>query len=483
MRKSVLAAAVALMASLTLSIGATEKSYTLSFEKSTASSETSMTANNFIETAMSGGTEYVTGIYDIKLCFPDDGCIKLAKSNDGYVSFSLKNMARVRPTRVVVSVKHTAGKTLRLNYRKTSQSKSSLLQINSVQFTKSSGTEFEDVELKNQSADIIGVLRVTGLKGIYVKSVTVYYEETEASSVNDISTQGTYIVNQELAGMAVVGDTLYCRTLDPSATQPSVSTYTGSYTGEIGKTSYEDNDLSKFTHYDWVAVDNTSDMKMEAGYIIRAGFTAQYDGKQLIPVSGFTPSEAAPAIELNEYRAENILHGQFSNYNEGDYPAFYVRPRANEVADFHGYVENVDGAYYLYSAGANGKLNGKGVRLVGEVDIDAIGNSMVKFTGVAIEDASANGGMYILLTDKVGAGQIYTAVETAKEDDANVRVWTCDGTVSVVASEAATVNVYDISGRAVRTTGVQAGETAQLKLGKGYYIVKVGTTVKRIIVD
>lgn len=477
----------------TSAIYAVEKSITIKFEKEGKFVDINTSAipkDKFAETAVSSGAEYIDEVkVATNRCYYDNGCFRLGSSSaNGVFSFTFQKIWIKVPTRVVVNAMPNTGTSneCRVNIR--------CENVEKVIYRGSLVAKEKNVALKNPvykdfefligDIDNSEVLEFSleSVKGLFVKSLTIYYDEKEVSSLADINTVGSYKVNAEIAGIAEKNGIMYARSLDVSETQPSPDTYTGSYKGEIGKTSYEDNDMSNFYQYDWIAIDNTTSQRVETGLNLMAGFTARFDGNNLIPIEGVRPGDATSSVEPIRYRAENLLHGQFSNYDENAYPAFFVLPRLNEVAEFIGYIETKGGVSYMYSDNANGRLNGYGVKLEGDVDVDVVEGKYTKFNGVVLKDTTLNCGYKILLLSKLGAEQITTGVETANVADIRLIVSQIDGIVKVKCEESVDcIEVYDAIGRIIKNVTVSDGE-ADLSLAAGYYIVKAGNMAKTIIV-
>lgn len=479
MKRAVLLAALALTA--TAALQAVEKSMTISFEKTAEYVKQAVKKEDFVDKFVSSGSENVGNISSTVSCYPDAGCLRLGTGTDrgGNFLMVLSKTGIKVPTRITVKA-HPQG-----TYNKDKKRMS--IQFYDASYSEvinlRNTTQFEDYEFSLNEAAKSSELKeflLGSLSGVCLKSITIYYDEKEVSSISDIKAVGSYKVNQELAGVAELGGTLYARSQYISASQPSPGSYTGSYKGEIGKTAYEDNDLGRFVQYDWVAIDNTTPQTVEAGINLLAGFTARYDGTVLIPTGGIRPGDAASVIDPVRYRAENFMHGGFTNYAEDSYPAFYVKPRVNEVAEFMGFIETKGGVSYLYSDNVNGRLDGQGVKLFGEVDGGAVDGKYTKFRGVVATDTATSCGYKILLLDKLGKDQIITGVEPVEQSVCGMAMRQ-EGELVIVRSESTRVEAYDAAGRIIKAADTIDGE-ASLTLPKGYYIVKAGGETKAIVV-
>lgn len=374
-----------------------ERKMKIDFSKATAVPNEAISADDFISTfVVDESVEFIESVKKAVNCYSSDkGAVRIGTSSSkkGEIVLKFSTQYQVIPTKVEVEASLYSSSVkgnITVSYS-TEDAESPYadyigesmgLEIPANLKTALVYTPTEDAPIKGK----VVCMRINSLVRSYIKSVTVYYNEDEVETksvtdIADITENGTYKIDTELAGVVEKDGILYVRSQDISKSQPSVEAYLGEYKGEIGKTSYEDNDLNKFIQYDWIAIENVASMKIDAGYNIKRGFIANYDGEKLIPISGFEPDGEANTVEPIMYRAENMLHGQFRNYEADDYPAFYVLPKTHEVADFVGFIESKNGKNYMYSVGDFGKYKGNGVELVGEVDMDAIGNNSVLFKG------------------------------------------------------------------------------------------------------
>ena len=201
-------------------------------------------------------------------------------------------------------------------------------------------------------------------------------------------------------------------------------------------------------------------------------FVAQFaDG--VLTTSETIAKADATAYKLNTFRAENILHGGYSNYAESDYKAYYVPARVNEVAKFMGLIKTVGEVKYLYSNNAYG---GEGIK----IENCTIADNSTKYSlleGILVADASTNAGVKIIMLQALGEA---TGVEGV--DTADARIYTADGNIIIAAVEDGEAAVYDFTGRLIKSVPVASGDSTAVPVTPGYYIVKTGTKTQSVVV-
>ena len=205
-------------------------------------------------------------------------------------------------------------------------------------------------------------------------------------------------------------------------------------------------------------------------------FVAQFADGVLTPSGTITTTAATKAYNLNTFRAENILHGGYSNYAESDYKPYYVPARVNEVANFMGHIENVGGVKYLYSNNAYGRKDGEGIKVENCTIAD---NSEVYniLEGILVADASTKAGVKIMMLDYVGEATGVEGVDTAA-----ARIYTANGNIIIAATEDGEAAVYDFTGRLIKSVSVASGNSTAVPVMPGCYIVRTGVKTQSVVV-
>ncbi|MDD6850633.1 MAG: hypothetical protein PUD64_00210, partial [Bacteroidales bacterium] len=238
--------------------------------------------------------------------------------------------------------------------------------------------------------------------------------------------------------------------------------------------SYEDRNFADFDQRDWVAISGLEEgfEGKELSYPFEANFA---DGV-LTPSETITATAATKAYNLNTFRAENILHGGYSNYAEGDYTAYYVPARVNEVAKFMGLIETVGGVKYLYSNNAYGRTDGEGIK-VENCTIEDNSKVYSLLEGILVADATTKAGVKIIMLDYLGQA---TGVEGV--DAAAARIYSANGNIIIAATEDGEAAVYDFTGRLIKSVPVVAGDNTAVPVIPGCYIVRTGVKTQSVVV-
>ncbi|MDD7726248.1 MAG: hypothetical protein PUJ24_11450, partial [Bacteroidales bacterium] len=198
----------------------------------------------------------------------------------------------------------------------------------------------------------------------------------------------------------------------------------------------------------------------------------------LTPSETITAPADATTYNLNTFRAENILHGGYSNYAEGDYKAYYVPARVNEVAKFMGLIETIGGVKYLYSNNAYGRKDGEGIKVENcTIEDNSKVYSILEGILVADADVSTKAGVKIIMLDYLGQA---TGVEGV--DAAAARIYTANGNIIIAATEDGEAAVYDFTGRLIKSVPVVAGDNTTVPVMPGCYIVRTGVKTQSVVV-
>ena len=237
--------------------------------------------------------------------------------------------------------------------------------------------------------------------------------------------------------------------------------------------TYEDLNFDEFDQRDWVAISGL--VEGFVGKELSYPFVATFAEGVLTPSETITATADATPYTLNTFRAENILHGGYSNYAEGVYKAYYVPARVNEVAKFMGLIETVGGTKYLYSNNANGRKNGEGIKIEGNIANNSESYSLME--GILVADATTKAGVKIIMLQDLGKATGVEGVDTAA-----ARIYAANGNIIIAATEDGEAAVYDFTGRLVKSVPVVSGDSTAVPVTPGYYIVKTGTKTQSVVV-
>ncbi|MDD6131665.1 MAG: leucine-rich repeat protein, partial [Bacteroidales bacterium] len=289
-----------------------------------------------------------------------------------------------------------------------------------------------------------------------------------AADVNQLK-PGTNKVKFGLQGVKIHNGVLYACTTAESVNK-STPTLHGNNPDNMD--TYEDRNFAAFDQRDWVAISGLEgDFE---GKELSYPFVAQFADGVLTPSETINDKADATAYTLNTFRAENILHGGYSNYAESVYKAYYVPARVNEVAKFMGLIKTtVGGVKYLYSNNAYG---GEGIK----IENCTIADNSTKYSlleGILVADASTKAGVKIIMLQALGEATGVEGVDTAA-----ARIYTADGNIIIAAVEDGEAAVYDFTGRLIKSVPVVAGDSTAVPVMPGCYIVKTGTKTQSVVV-
>ena len=141
--------------------------------------------------------------------------------------------------------------------------------------------------------------------------------ENDAENVPDLI-EGNNMVSFGLQGVKMHGGVLYACTTAESVNK-SIPTLHGN--NAVNMDTYEDRNFADFDQRDWVAISGLEGVF--EGKELSYPFVAQFADGVLTPSWTITATADATAYALNTFRAENILHGGYSNYTESDYKAYF----------------------------------------------------------------------------------------------------------------------------------------------------------------
>lgn len=294
-----------------------------------------------------------------------------------------------------------------------------------------------------------------------MKIVNFTVEEITVSNGTELLSMSAgkyYQVNVNLQGVKAHDGVLYACTTEPTV-NPSDPRKTGF--------DYYEDKVDKFVQRDWVAIAGLGSDYV--GMNIGTGFKALYDGSKLVPVEAPAVSGEAAEFTLNTFVVPNVFYGNYANMVGWDYYPFFVAAKVNEVATYSGKATD---ASTIVGSGKAGTYNGAGLKVEGAT---LTTGKYVKFEGVLLADAEANGGVKVVCTGEVDDTE--TGVEAATE--ASAVVYGANGAV-VVKGATGLVEVFDATGRIVKAENVE-GEAA-IEVAAGYYIVRTADTTATVIV-
>ena len=313
------------------------------------------------------------------------------------------------------------------------------------------------------------VITAKALDGSNLEATCVVTVYPVAENVNQLK-PGTNRVNFGLQGVKMHDGVLYACTTAKSVNE-STPTFHSNDAGNMAP--YEDRNFAAFDQRDWVAI-SCLEGEFE-GKELSYPFVAQFADGMLTPSETINTKAHASAYKLNTFRAENILHGGYSNYAERDYKAYYVPARVNEVAKFMGLIETVGGVKYLYSNNAYGRKEGEGIKIEGSIADNSESYSLLE--GILVADASTKAGVKIIMLQDLGEATGVEGVDTAA-----ARIYTANGNIIIAATEDGEAAVYDFTGRLIKSVPVASGNSTAVPVAPGCYIVKTGTKTQSVIV-
>ena len=292
----------------------------------------------------------------------------------------------------------------------------------------------------------------------------------KAANVNFL-VEGDNIVGFGLQGVKMHNGVLYACTTTESVNM-STPTLHGNNANNMAP--YEDRNFAEFDQRDWVAISGLEgDFE---GKELSNPFVANFADGVLTPSGTISATAEATAYTLNTFRAENILHGGYSKYAVGDYKAYYVPARVNEVAKFMGLIETIGGVKYLYSNNSYGRKDGEGIK-VENCTIEDNSKVYSLLEGILVADKSTKAGVKIIMLDYLGEA---TGVEGV--DAAAARIYSANGNIIIAATEDGEAAVYDFTGRLIKSVPVVAGDNTAVPVMPGCYIVRTGVKTQSVVV-
>ena len=280
-------------------------------------------------------------------------------------------------------------------------------------------------------------------------------------------TNGLNSVNFELQGVKEHNGILYaCSTAESVVKSLPTSEVLDS----------EEDVVNRFDQRDWVAISGGSADLVDKKFSYP--FNASFADDVLTPNDVISPTTDTN-FTLNTFRPENVLHGNYSNYSEDDFKAFYVPVRINEVAQFKGFIETVNGIKYLYSISNNSRIDGEGVKIDGTIeDFEINDNYLRLIEGVLVKDASTKAGVKIILFKDLGKTDIESGVDDAENE--NLQIYAADGNIVIVSSVDTSAEIFDTMGRILKHSDIISGSKTVVPVISGIYIVKAGEKVVKL---
>lgn len=468
----------------TFVINASEKSITIKFEKTSKASTTVINDPAiFIETFVSEGADYLDGSIDkgAKLWFPAENAIKMGYSTyRGRFVLKLKDEYQAVPTKIVVNAKQS-GSTGRM-YARSSFMSAGKFSSDGLGLTDGSVTipkTYTDISFPANYpiTHKMEYLNIEAGPNVYIKSITIYFAEPKeiasCEALYNLTENNYYTFNIGIEGTRVshtdTDTLLYARTVDPSA-NPSEPNRTS------GFDSYEDrNWKEEFDQRDWFAIES-DDLSLE-GYEIKSGMFL-YNGSKFIPIDAMEQNSMQKSINYNTYRPANLIHGGYTNYTEeGEYQAFYVKPKLNEIANFVGFVSEDMEFYY---DNAHGRYNGRGIKIIEGKDsgLDTNPGDYILFSGIILKDEDETScGYKIQLYERTGET---TGVPKNINTNDETSIFAIDGRIMVRNAQIGVVNIFNSMGQLVKTSTIE--ESAEIEVPSGFYIVQTGNAKKIVLV-
>ena len=236
-------------------------------------------------------------------------------------------------------------------------------------------------------------------------------------------------------------------------------------------------DENKFTQNDWVAIEGLSGdfvgKEIAAGSIVELKANAAYPVVKF--VATVTPAEGQ-TLNVNTYRVANFNIGKDENAVKY---VWLVAPQAGEYCHVRGYV----------AAAADGKVTLKSAKesstaTIGETQITVDPVEMTvnysgavttgkwfSFTGIVVKNGET------LELNALSAEDVSTGVESV--ETANATVFAANGTINVSSESQAAIEVYTANGQMVSAINA---DNASIAVAPGFYLVKVGNQVSKVIV-
>ena len=314
------------------------------------------------------------------------------------------------------------------------------------------------------------VIKATSCDGRDISATCNVVVCAKADNVNEL-VEGDNIVGFAVQGVKMHDGVLYACTTAESVNK-STPTLHGNNANNMAP--YEDRNFDDFDQRDWVAIRGLEG-EFE-GKELSNPFVATFADGVLTPSGTISATAKATAYTLNTFRAENILHGGYSKYAVGDYKAYYVPARVNEVAKFMGLIETVGGVKYLYSNNAYGRTDGEGIK-VENCTIEDNSKVYSLLEGILVADKSTKAGVKIIMLNDLGQA---TGVEGV--DSAAARIYSANGNIIIAATEDGEAAVYDYTGRLIKSVPVVAGDNTAVPVMPGCYIVRTGVKTQSVVV-
>ncbi|MDY2931680.1 MAG: T9SS type A sorting domain-containing protein, partial [Muribaculaceae bacterium] len=215
-----------------------------------------------------------------------------------------------------------------------------------------------------------------------------------------------------------------------------------------------------FVQLDWFRIADADkslvEKQFQAGTIVSVADKKVVKlGDEATPVS-FTPS-------LNIYRPIS-----FAASEEDKEKFFLVTPQDGEKAKVRGRYTNVAGNNYLTDN------NGRKVAFLNNTSVEFVDRDDQWYEVECYINKNEETGIYDLV---VFGAQVATGVESV--ETANATVFAANGTINVSSDAQAAIEVYTANGQMVSAINA---DNASIAVAPGFYLVKVGNQVSKVVV-
>ena len=297
------------------------------------------------------------------------------------------------------------------------------------------------------------------------------YAETTTGLDAVVNSAADYVkVNATLYGHYFDGTYLYASTTENNSSKKNTANE-----GDKGK-GWSDKE-ENFTQNDWVVIEGLSaDFE---GKEIAAGSIVELKANDAYPVVKFVAS-VTPAdgktLTANTYRVANFNIGK--DVNAVKY-VWLVAPQAGEYCHVTGYVAAADGGKVTLKSAASSEdvkigettITVEPVEMTVNYSGEVTTGKWFSFTGIVVKNGET------LELNALSAEDVSTGVESV--ETANATVFAANGTINVSSNAEASIEVYTANGQMVRAINA---DNASIAVAPGFYLVKVGSQVSKVIV-
>lgn len=284
MKKAVIL--IAILAALVSGVSAAERSFSIVFGAETASTNT-LTNDNFLS-AVSAGADYIDHVTSVVAVFPEKDAIRMSsQKTNGKFNIHLAEGAQVVASRIAVNA---------CRYDNTRDEEASLMLNSEMLYIESVAPEDYTLYIPSRPEKTLTNLIIDADKRVYIKSITVYYDDTKGDVGPVMETVATPVITPA-GGTVSVGTAAEITCATPGAdiyytvdgTEPSSAALL--YTGPI--TISNDITLRAFAAKEG----------MNPSATVSAAYTVHDPGASLTAMFNFAdpetlnPSVAAPATK------------------------------------------------------------------------------------------------------------------------------------------------------------------------------------------